>query len=149
MPEGTIQVVLVGAKGLENTDFFTNIDPYVLLTCRSQEQRSSVASGQGSEPEWNETFVFTISEATSELVLKIVDHDTLTDDDYLGKASIPLEPLFIEGNLPTTAYNVVKDEEYRGEIRVGLSFTPERRTSRTFDAGEESYGGWKESAYTD
>jgi hypothetical protein len=36
-----------------------------------------------------------------------------------------LEPLFIEGNLPTTAYNVVKDEEYRGEIRVGLSFTPE------------------------
>jgi hypothetical protein len=25
MPEGTIQVVLVGAKGLENTDFFSKI----------------------------------------------------------------------------------------------------------------------------
>ncbi|KAJ6404587.1 hypothetical protein OIU84_012704 [Salix udensis] len=92
---------------------------------------------------------FTISEGTSELVLKIMDRDTLTDDDYLGKASIPLEPLFIEGNLPATAYSVVKDEEYRGEIRVGLSFTPEDRTSRALDAEEEGYGGWKESAYTD
>ncbi|KAJ6686209.1 16 KDA PHLOEM PROTEIN 2 [Salix purpurea] len=104
---------------------------------------------KGSEPEWNETFVFTISEGTSELVLKIMDRDTLTDDDYLGKASIPLEPLFIEGNLPATAYSVVKDEEYRGEIRVGLSFTPEDRRSRALDAEEEGYGGWKESAYTD
>ncbi|KAJ6404588.1 hypothetical protein OIU84_012704 [Salix udensis] len=135
MPEGTIQVLLVGAKGLESTDFLTNNDPYVLLACRTQEQKSSVASGQGSEPEWNETF--------------IMDRDTLTDDDYLGKASIPLEPLFIEGNLPATAYSVVKDEEYRGEIRVGLSFTPEDRTSRALDAEEEGYGGWKESAYTD
>ncbi|CAK7348034.1 unnamed protein product [Dovyalis caffra] len=149
MPEGTLQVLLVGAKGLENTDFLTNIDPYVLLTCRTQEQRSSVASGQGSEPEWNETFVFTISEGTSELVLKIMDRDTLTVDDYLGKASISLQPLFMEGNLPTTAYSVVKDEEYRGQISVGLSFTPERRTSRGFDVEEESYGGWKESAYRD
>jgi len=51
-----------------------------------QVNKCLVYAGQGSEPEWNETFVFTISEGTSELVLKIVDHDTLTDDDYLGKA---------------------------------------------------------------
>lgn len=39
--------------------------------------------------------------------------------------SVPLEPLFLEGSLPPTAYNVVKDQEFRGEIRVGLTFTPE------------------------
>ena len=39
--------------------------------------------------------------------------------------SVPLEPLFMEGSLPPTAYNVVKDQEFRGEIRVGLTFTPE------------------------
>jgi hypothetical protein len=39
--------------------------------------------------------------------------------------SIPLEPLFMEGSLPPTAYNVVKNEEFRGEIRVALTFTPE------------------------
>ncbi|XVF10645.1 hypothetical protein REPUB_Repub07fG0200200 [Reevesia pubescens] len=44
--------------------------------------------------------------------------------------SIPLEPVFMEGNLPPTVYNVVKDEEYFGEIRLGLTFTPEARHTR-------------------
>lgn len=40
--------------------------------------------------------------------------------------SIPLEPVFMEGNLPPTSYSVVnEDKEYHGEITVGLTFTPE------------------------
>lgn len=31
----------------------------------------------------------------------------------------------MEGKLPPTAYNVIKDQEYKGEIRVGLTFTPQ------------------------
>lgn len=38
---------------------------------------------------------------------------------------IPLEPVLVEGNVPPTSYNVVKDDQYCGEIRVGLTFTPE------------------------
>ncbi|KAK2989060.1 hypothetical protein RJ640_018849, partial [Escallonia rubra] len=30
-------------------------------------------------------------------------------------AESPLEPLFMEGSVPPTSYNVVKDEEYCGE----------------------------------
>ncbi|KAB1214422.1 hypothetical protein CJ030_MR5G003232 [Morella rubra] len=132
------------------------MDPYVILTCRTQEQRSSVASGEGSEPQWNETFVFTITDETSELNLKILDKDTFTKDDFVGEATIPLEPLFIEGSLPLSVYRVVKDEEYHGEIRVALTFTPERRSRRhcteeNYGEGKESreeegYGGWKESS---
>ncbi|MBA0714340.1 hypothetical protein Golax_013320 [Gossypium laxum] len=62
--------------------------------------------------------------------------------------SIPLEPVFIERNIPLTAYTVVKDGEYRGEIKLGLTFTPEERESRNFEV-EESFGGWKQSSYTD
>ncbi|KAE8693870.1 Elicitor-responsive protein 3 [Hibiscus syriacus] len=141
MPQGTLQVVLVSAKGLENTDFlfysisalsgrsgyismllavFRNMDPYVLLTCRTQEQKSSVASGKGSEPEWNENFEFNISEGVSELKVKILDSDTGSQDDFIGEVTIPLEPVFEGGHLPPTAYNVVKDESYCGEIRIGL-----------------------------
>ncbi|KAG6666781.1 hypothetical protein I3843_01G052100 [Carya illinoinensis] len=161
MPEGTLEVLLVCAKGLENTDFLSHMDPYVLLTCRTQEQRSSVASGQGSEPQWNETFVFTVmTDEASELNLKIMDKDSFTNDDFVGEATIPLEALFIEGSLPPTVYRVVKDEEYRGEIRVGMTFTPEIRggsqgcCDEEVNYGgviessreEESYGGWKESS---
>lgn len=53
----------------------------------------------------------------------------------------------MEGSLPPTAYNVVKDGEFCGEIRVALTFTPEARGGRDIPVEEESYGGWKESSY--
>lgn len=140
MRRGSLDVLLVGAKGLENSDFLCNMDPYVIITCRTQEQKSNVASGQGSEPEWNENFVFTLSDGVSELSIKIMDSDSGTEDDFVGEAKIPLEALLEEGSVPPTAYNVVKDEQFCGEIRVGLTFTPEA-------AEQESYGGWKDSSY--
>ncbi|XP_043689479.1 elicitor-responsive protein 3-like isoform X2 [Telopea speciosissima] len=145
MPQGKLEVLLVGAKGLENTEFLAKMDPYVVLICRTQEQKSSVASGQGTEPDWNESFVFTVSDGVSELNLKIMDSDCGTEDDFVGEATIPLEPVFMEGSLPPTPYNVVKDQEYRGEIRIGLTFTPEGDQSSTQQ--EESYGGWNASSY--
>ncbi|KAF5946310.1 hypothetical protein HYC85_016538 [Camellia sinensis] len=123
MPHGTLEVLLLGAKDIENTDFFSNMDPYAIITCLTQEKRSSVASGKGTTPEWNETFLFTISDDVSELRIKIMDSDNLTQDDFVGEATIPLESLFHEGSIPPTSYNVTKDEQYCGEIRVGLTFT--------------------------
>ncbi|KAK8951711.1 Elicitor-responsive protein 3 [Platanthera zijinensis] len=115
------------------------MDPYAILTCRTQEQRSSTATGllqllllvnfnfqsKGSEPEWNETFVFNVSDDVPEVAIKLMDSDALSNDDFVGEAKISLEPLFLEGRIPPTVYNVVKDEEYRGEIKIGLTFIPE------------------------
>ncbi|CAG7860981.1 unnamed protein product [Brassica rapa] len=143
MPHGTLEVVLVSAKGLEDSDFLNSMDPYVLLTCRTQDQKSNVASGQGTTPEWNETFIFNVSEGTTELKAKIFDTDVGTEDDPLGEATIPLEAVFLEGDIPPSAYNVVKDEEFKGEIWIALSFKPSENRSRGFE--EESYGGWKNS----
>ncbi|OMO79475.1 C2 calcium-dependent membrane targeting [Corchorus capsularis] len=147
MPHGTLEVVVVSAKGLENTDFLCNMDPYVILTCRTQEKKSSVASGKGSDPEWNETFVFNVSEGVSELNLKIMDSDAGSNDDFVGEVTIQLEPVFAEGSMPPTAYRVVKDEEYKGEIRVGLTFTPEMRNDGDFQF--ENLGGYQQSTCRD
>eukprot|EP00262_Sarcandra_glabra_P002947 TRINITY_DN13370_c0_g1_i1.p1 TRINITY_DN13370_c0_g1~~TRINITY_DN13370_c0_g1_i1.p1 ORF type:complete len:150 (-),score=33.98 TRINITY_DN13370_c0_g1_i1:345-794(-) len=149
MPRGKLEVLLICAKRLENTDFLCNMDPYVTLTCRTQEQKSSVASGKGADPEWNETFLFSVSDGVSELAIKIMDKDCGTEDDFVGEAIIPLEPLFIKGSLPPTAYNVVKDQEYCGEIRIGLTFTPEESGEQGYgdqEYREENYGGWTESS---
>ena len=54
-----------------------------------------------------------------------VKHSELLNFIALLPCSVPLDPLFTEGSLPPTAYSVVKDGEYCGEIRVGLTFTPE------------------------
>ncbi|KAH7862381.1 hypothetical protein Vadar_004147 [Vaccinium darrowii] len=146
MPRGTLEVLLVGAKGLEDTDFLSDMDPYALIICRTQEQKSSVASGKGTTPEWNETFSFTLSDSVEEIKIKIMDSDNFSEDDFVGEAIIPLGPAFVEGSIPPTAYNVVKDQEFRGEVKVGLTFTPERGSEREFEGEEGSYGGWKESA---
>jgi len=141
MVQGTLQVLLVSAKKLNNSEFFGKMDPYAILKCRSHEQKSSVAIDGGSEPQWNESFVFTVSDNTSELFIKLMDKDTFTADDFLGEAKIPLGPVFQEGNYPPTAYRVVKDDQYCGEIKVSLTFTP----SKSRDMEQQGFGGWKQS----
>ncbi|CAM8990500.1 unnamed protein product [Rhodiola kirilowii] len=148
MPRGTLEVLLVGAKGLENTDFLNNMDPYAVLTIQSQEKKSSVASGKGTEPEWNETFLFTVSEGVEELLIKLLDSDAGTNDDVVGEVSVPLEPLLAVGSIPVTAYSVVKDQEYKGELRLGLNFSPEETRERGYEQ-EVNYGGWNQSSIDD
>ncbi|KAK4344906.1 hypothetical protein RND71_035082 [Anisodus tanguticus] len=162
MSSGKLEVVLGNAKGLEDQNWLTSMNPYVVITCRNQEKESSVASGEGSEPEWNETFVFTISHDVEEITLKIMDKDTFSSDDFVGEATIPLHEVLREGEVPIRSYNVVKNEEYCGEIKIGLTFTAGsgsdggsdeeehggRRKSRSHHRGsdeEEEYGGRKQS----
>jgi Ca2+-dependent lipid-binding protein len=44
-------------------------------------------AGKGCEPEWNETFVFTVSDGAAELFIKLLDSDGGTDDDFVGEAT--------------------------------------------------------------
>ena len=43
-------------------------------------------AGQGSTPEWNETFVFNVNSGGADLILKIMDSDYGTEDDCVGEA---------------------------------------------------------------
>ncbi|XP_059637652.1 elicitor-responsive protein 3-like [Cornus florida] len=157
MSHATLEVLLVSAKALENNDFLCNMDPYAIITCRSQEKKSSVASGKGSDPRWNETFVFTLSDMdVSELRIKIMDKDTFTADDFVGEAIIPLESVFHHGKVQATSYKVAKDKKYCGEIKVALTFTPQRDRGGYSGGGhsgggysrehENNIGGWRESS---
>lgn len=52
---------------------------------------SLIKAGQGSKPEWNEKFTFKIEypsvDGQYKLILKLMDHDTFSSDDYLGEAT--------------------------------------------------------------
>jgi len=52
-----------------------------------QKETINVNAGQGSEPEWNEAFVFNVSEGVSDLRLKIMDSDSTTAHDLVGEAT--------------------------------------------------------------
>ncbi|KAI3458693.1 hypothetical protein Pfo_015356 [Paulownia fortunei] len=136
------------------------MDPYVVTQYKNQEQKSTIRrhktsiycmqcclclQGQGSSPVWNEKFKFRIKysggDEQHKLFLKIMDHNTFTDDEYLGQATIYLKELFEQGvengkaELRTQKYRVVSSNKtYSGEIQVGVTFSTNVKD-----------GGWKES----
>lgn len=48
-------------------------------------------AGQGSNPKWNEKFTFRVeypgADEHPKLVIKIMDHDTFSADDYIGQTT--------------------------------------------------------------
>ncbi|KAK7321517.1 hypothetical protein VNO77_32244 [Canavalia gladiata] len=153
MAIGFMEVQLVKAKGLHNADFFGKMDPYVVIQYKGQEQRSSVAIGQGRNPVWNENFTFRVEYPGSgnrhKLILKIMEKDTYSKDDFVGQAIIYVGDLLAEGvesggaKLQTLKYRVVRENKsYCGEIDVGVTFT-----QKVEDEFVEDIGGWKESNY--
>ncbi|XP_059302266.1 16 kDa phloem protein 2-like [Lycium ferocissimum] len=87
MPVGTLEVYIADARDLEDQNWLTDMNPYVVITCRTQEKKTSTASGEGSDPEWNESFLFTISRGCDEINIKIMDENTFGSDDYIGEAT--------------------------------------------------------------
>ncbi|XP_074568423.1 elicitor-responsive protein 1-like isoform X2 [Curcuma longa] len=160
MGKGILELQLVDAKGLQDTDLIGKIDPYVVIQYRGQEHKSKIARGQGSNPTWNETFRFLVRSAAAaaadgqrqqhKVTLRIMDHDTFTADDFLGEATIYVGDVIARGveegaaELQTTKYRVVlADQRYGGEIRASVTFTNNKETEEEGTA--EEYGGWKHS----
>ncbi|XP_076930134.1 16 kDa phloem protein 1-like [Bidens hawaiensis] len=139
MTIGILEVNLVDARGLSKSDFLNKIDPYVLIQYRSQEHKTSIAKGQGSNPKWNEKFKFRVeypgADKQPKLVLKIMDHDTFSSDDYIGQTTIHLKEVLERGvengstELHPQKYRVVgSNQNYCGDIQVGVTFTPRVET---------------------
>nr|XP_043634491.1 16 kDa phloem protein 1 [Erigeron canadensis] len=154
MTIGIMEVNLVDAHGLTNFDFLNNIDPYVLVQYRSQEHKSTIAKGQGNNPKWNEKFNFRVeypgADEQPTLVIKIMDHDTFSADDYIGQTKIFLKEVLELGvengtsELRPQKYRVVdSSQSFRGDIRVGITFTPRVET----ETYAQELGGWKQSQW--
>ncbi|KAI3519925.1 hypothetical protein L1887_09145 [Cichorium endivia] len=153
MTIGVMEVNLVDARGLSKFDFINKIDPYVLIQYRSQEHRSLIAEAHGSNPTWNQKFTFRVeypgADDQPKLVLKVMDHDSFSSDDYIGQTTIYLKELLELGvkngssELRVQKCRVVdsRSQSYSGDIRVGVTFTPRVET----ETYVQEFGGWKES----
>ncbi|KAL6616359.1 hypothetical protein ACP70R_038629 [Stipagrostis hirtigluma subsp. patula] len=151
MAKGVLEVHLVDAKGLSGSDFLGKLDPYVIVQYRSQERKSSVARDQGRNPCWNEVFKFQINSSAAnvqhKLILRILDNDHFSNDDFLGEATIDVTDVISLGaergsyHLKEAKHSVVlADKTYHGEIKVGVTFTAAQAEE---DGGE--VGGWRHS----
>lgn len=93
MTRGTLEVLLVDASNLKDTDFFGKMDPYVIIQFCNQKGKSTVARGKGKAPVWNEKFTFDVEYPDNirdehhqyKLDLTIMDKDRFSTDDFVGE----------------------------------------------------------------
>lgn len=129
---GTLSVRVIGAYDLVNTDsgLFGDVsDPYVTvrLGSQSEKQRKRTATiNNNLNPVWNTTpFLFPLQQEDDSLHLEVYDEDMLTQDDFLGRITIPLYRIIM--GQPNTAVRIrdrLQDIKH-GELEVEIGFTPE------------------------
>ncbi|KAL1535606.1 16 kDa phloem protein 1-like [Salvia divinorum] len=154
MMRGTMEVTVVGARNLRNTELFGRVDPYVVIHYKNQEKKSTTGRRQGRRKAvWNEKFKFKVElkkdmskeekrKQQHKLILKIMDQDNFTVDDFVGQATVYVTELLEIGmeegkvEMPIQKYRVVSsDKTYRGEIQVGVTFTMDREGDEQQELG--------------
>ncbi|CAN4099512.1 unnamed protein product [Withania somnifera] len=142
MKGGLLEVFVGSARGLSNHNIIGNPLYYVIVECGSQSYRTKISSGNPKEILWNEKFKFELPtnnlEECKYLKLKIMDEEFFTAGGFAGETIINLKGIIMEGNTEKfievipVAYNVVlEDDTYKGEIKVGIRFTPSNKIVQT------------------
>jgi Ca2+-dependent lipid-binding protein len=79
----------VGGSQQQSANFWDCSDPYVELSCGKTSQKTKVINNN-LNPEFNETFEFSVSPMDQILTIKVWDYDSVKSDDLLGTLEIPL-----------------------------------------------------------
>ncbi|CAO3609361.1 unnamed protein product [Cunninghamella blakesleeana] len=111
----TVIVTVHSAKELHLEDFFKN-DPYVEAWFdKDYKQRTSTVENSNF-PTWEEDLTLLIPEGSSDykLRLRVMDEDTFTSDDQIGKGKLDISPL-LDGEVD------VMEEEVDLPAKLGLS----------------------------
>ena len=96
-PAGMLTVRVVRGHALVQGDLIGGSDPYVKISLegrmRSYATRTATIQKSGSEPYWDETFVFDVVDH-AEMRLAVWDFDVMTEDDLVGEVLVDLGGVF-------------------------------------------------------
>ncbi len=69
------------AKFFRDTEMFGEMDPFVVIECLTQKERTKTLDGGGRNPKWkNEKFEFKIEKLTDKIKFSCFDEDSIVDD---------------------------------------------------------------------
>ncbi|KAH7447532.1 hypothetical protein KP509_01G110500 [Ceratopteris richardii] len=144
--QGRLDVTIIRAFSLKNTDTFGRLDPYVLAYVRVLFKKKTKVIQNNPNPEWNETFTFNVEDQERELlVLQVFDAD-MGSDKLHGIAIYPLRNLSTDKSTelslqlqPPPNWEAVQEDENLGSILVNVCyhrFTEEEQRA-AMDAEQE------------
>ncbi|KAH7446716.1 hypothetical protein KP509_01G070400 [Ceratopteris richardii] len=120
---GVLEVHLIEAHGLLDSDTFGKSDPYAVVWCHKEILKSRVIE-KTVNPVWDEFFRFNVNSDVNEVLIKLFDKDDLRSDDPLGNVVVPLHLVFTDGEVPPTKYKVLGPKgQPQGEVSIALKFS--------------------------
>ncbi|MCO5602284.1 hypothetical protein L7F22_056413 [Adiantum nelumboides] len=122
---GVLEIHLIEAHNLIDSDSFAGkSDPYAIVHCHKEHQKSRVCEGKQGDPVWDETFSFQVDSDVTDAMIKLFDKDDFQSDDPLGTVVIPLHKVFVSSHVPPTKYKVLGAKgQPQGEVSVALKFS--------------------------
>ena len=98
LERGVIHVTVTNARSLRNMERFGRMDVYATVRVGGCAHNTSVAEKGGTDPQWNETLTFHVSERPSSILIDAWDRESVGKDDHIGAGE-----LVLAGKLSNTA----------------------------------------------
>lgn len=95
-PTGVLDVSLIEATDLMNTDILGKSDPFALLFVRLKTERIKRSSTKKNtlHPVWNEGFIIEVDDQDSQyLTIRMMDEETIDNAECIGESKFPLKEL--------------------------------------------------------
>jgi len=124
---GTLIVKPLQGKLTHNTDTFTKMDPYCVVTCGSSSAKTSIHNGGGKTPVWKDTLTLKKSQNDSKLYIEVKDKDPLKDD-LAGVCEIPLADVVKNGKTASW-YDIFYKGKSAGQILVEIEWKPDQQST--------------------
>ena len=84
---GTLKLRVIEAKMTRDTDFFSKMDPYVVIETRHQKLKTRVKQGAGKLPRWDEVFDLDVKYIGDDMTVTVYD-EYLTSSDLVSLTKI-------------------------------------------------------------
>jgi len=120
--DGTVTLRAVEGRFNQDKDVLGKMDPYVKFKIGWHRGKTAVASGQGTNPRWDDSVVLKVKNQDY-VKVKVKDKDRIIFNDNLGSAKIPLGSLFSLGKT-SQWINLTKGEKLTGELLLEMEYLP-------------------------
>jgi len=121
--QGLISVKPIRGEFLHDEDFFTKMDPYCIIRCGGQQQRTATCKSGGKHPVWYDKFIFQVNNDWDILQIDVFDEDPI-HDDYIGVGEMSVAEIKQQGSFAPFApwIDIFHGHKLKGRVLFELKW---------------------------
>lgn len=127
MNYGQLSVKPTRGEFQKDLDVVGKMDPYCVVNCGTQQQRTATCKSGGKRPVWYENFIFNLQNNEQVVTFHCYDEDP-GKDDFIGSGEIMISQIKQQGSVAPWV-DILKSGRLAGRILVELKYTPGQSNS--------------------